>query len=321
MSAKPICSDAEFIQLFREFGPAGACNALGINQRNVHTRRRALERRLGITIASPVEPGSPQKAPTFTAPDAPARIPLEISDGVVLVGSDSHYWPGVVTTAHRAFVKFNRDLKPKFVIKNGDELDFPSISRFMPIGWENRPKVQDEIENTQTMLHEITEQNKNAQYLWPLGNHDARFETRLAHAAPEFAKVHGVHLKDHFPRWKPCWSVWLNDDVVVKHRYKGGQHATKQNTLWSGKTMVTGHLHALQVRPHSDYNGTRWGVDTGTMAEPYGPQFVDYTEDSPKDWRTGFVVLTFHKGRLLWPEVVSVIGDGQVSFRGQVIQV
>jgi hypothetical protein len=319
--ANPICGDKEFIQLFNEYGPAATANALQVNVRSVHSRRRALEKRKGITLVSPVDPGDPKMAPKFIAPEAAPRIPINIQDGVVLVGSDSHYWPGIVSTAHKAFVKLNKELKPRLVIKNGDELDFPSISRFMPIGWENRPKVQEEIENTQDMLHEITEANKNAQYLWPLGNHDARFETRLAHAAPEFARVQGVHLKDHFPRWKPCWSVWINEDVVVKHRWKGGQHATKQNTLWAGKTMVTGHLHALQVRPHSDYNGTRWGVDTGTMAEPYGPQFVDYTEDSPKDWRSGFVVLTFHKGRLLWPELVSVMSEKEVSFRGRVIRV
>ena len=39
-------------------------------------------------------------------------------------------------------------------------------------------------------------------------------------------------------------------------------------TLWSGRTIITGHLHAQGIRPHSDYNGTRWGVDAGTMADP-----------------------------------------------------
>src|SRR6185436_20343423 len=125
------------------------------------------------------------------------------------------------------------------------------------------------------------------------GNHDALFETRLATVAPEYARVHGVHLKDHFPRWKPCWSVWINNDVVVKHRWANGVHAVYNNTLRSGKTFITGHLHSLKVTPWSDYTGTRYGVDCGTLAEPYADQFIRYTEGNPLNWRSGFILLTF----------------------------
>lgn len=48
-------------------------------------------------------------------------------------------------------------------------------------------------------------------------------------------------------------------------------------------------------------NGRRYGVDTGTLADPDGPQFVDYLEASPTNWASGFAVLTFHGGKLLPP--------------------
>jgi len=139
--------------------------------------------------------------------------------------------------------------------------------------------------------------------------------------APEYAQMHGVHLKDHFPRWRPCWSVWINDEVVVKHRYKGGIHATHNNTVNSGKTTVTGHLHSLKVTPFDDYNGTRWGVDTGTLAEPNGPQFLNYMEDNPRNWRSGFVVLRFVRGRLLWPQLVSVLDQDTIDYCNQAVTV
>lgn len=251
----------------------------------------------------------------------PHRAILTIDDGVVLVGSDAHYWPGLISTAHRAFVRACRLLQPKAVILNGDMLDGATISRHPPIGWEQRPTLVDEIETVKERLAEIESAAPNARKIWTLGNHDGRFETRLATVAPEYAKLHGVHLKDHFPTWGAAWSCWINDDVVVKHRFKGGVHAAHNNALHAGKTMVTGHMHSLKVTPFTDYQGTRWGVETGTLADPEGPQFVDYTEDGPKNWRSGFVVLTFHKGRLLWPEVVHVIGEGEVEFRGQVYNV
>jgi hypothetical protein len=250
-----------------------------------------------------------------------AAIKLGIQDGEVLIGSDSHYWPGIVSTAHKAFVEFAKERKPKVIIKNGDEADFPQISRHAPIGWESRPKLSEEIDNLKTMLSEIEKASPKSRRIWPLGNHDARFETRLATQAPEYANIHGVHLKDNFENWEPCWATFINADVVVKHRMKGGTHATRNNTLNAGRTVITGHLHSLKVTPLSDYNGTRWGVDTGTMADPYGPQFYNYTEMGPLDWRSGFILLTFVKGRLLWPEQIWVRGPDEVEFRGKIYRV
>ena len=250
-----------------------------------------------------------------------ARFSTNIDDGIVLVGSDAHYWPGHITTAHRAFVKFCKELKPKLVVMNGDIFDGATVSRHARIGWESRPTVKQELDTVKERLGEIDAACGTALKAWPLGNHDARFETRIANENPQYEGVSGFHLKDHFPDWPPCWGVWINDNVVIKHRWKGGIHATYQNTLQSGVTLITGHLHSLKVFPWSDYLGTRYGVDTGTLAEPYGPQFRDYTEDAPRSHRSGFVILSFHKGKLLWPEIVSVLDDSHVDFRGSVVPV
>ena len=254
-------------------------------------------------------------------PEHPQRQIVEIENGIAVVFSDAHFWPNIITTAHRAVVKFCRDFgkELKLVVNNGDAIDGATISRHPPIGWENRPKLVDEIIAAQQRLGEIRDAAKRAKLTWNLGNHDGRYEMRLAQVAPEFARIHGVHLKDHFgDDWKSAWSTWVNGDVVIKHRLKGGIHAAHNNTLHAGKHIVTGHLHSLKVTPWTDYGGTRFGVDTGTTAEPYGPMFTDYMEDGPRNWRSGFAVLTFHKSRLLWPEVVHVCGKNEVEFRGKV---
>jgi hypothetical protein len=165
------------------------------------------------------------------------------------------------------------------------------------------------------------EARHNVKLIWPLGNHDARFETFLAANAPQYEHGKGFTLRDHFPLWEPCWAVWMNENTVVKHRFKGGIHATHNNTMWSGKNIVTGHLHSLKVTPFSDYNGVRYGIDTGTLAEPYGPQFEDYTEHGPLNWRSGFAVLTFVDGKLLLPELVTTHSPDSIEFRGRVIKV
>jgi Txe/YoeB family toxin of Txe-Axe toxin-antitoxin module len=312
--AAPRCSDEEFIRLFENAGAGETARHLGLTKTDVFERRRRIERRLGKQLTS--------------AHSRPAehegRLHYEVKNGTVLVGSDAHYWPDIITTAHRGFVKFCKELKPKLVIMNGDILDGASISRHPPIGWENRPTLIQEIEASQERLEEIRKASEGADHVWPLGNHDARFSTRLATVAPEYARVHGTRLRDHFPEWSPCWSVWINESVVVKHRAKGGLHAVHNNTVQSGLSMVTGHLHSLKVSPWSDYHPRpRFGVDTGTLAATYGPQFQGYMEDGFRNWRSGFAVLTFHEGELLWPELVHVRDEesGTVEFRGKVYRV
>ncbi len=319
MPQKPIIPDADFARLFEELGARKFAEKYGIKERQVYQRRIAVEKRLRRQLVAPEHPNA---RGTRVGAEHAARLHHKVHDGVVLVGSDAHIWPGPMTTAMRAFIKFCKDMRPAAVVLNGDVMDFPRISRHPPIGWESHPTVAEEIEAAQEQLHKIELATpKSCKLFWTLGNHDARFETRLATQAPEYAKIHGVHLKDHFPSWNACWSVWISDTVVIKHRYKGGIGATRANTLNSGMSMVTGHLHSSKVTPFTDYRETRYGVDTGCLASPSHPAFTDYTEDGPKDWRSGFGVLTFKGGKLLMPEIVQVWSDDAVQFRGEVIKV
>lgn len=319
---KPRTTDAEFIELWNSCDgkPSEVARRTKCDIRAVHLRRRAIERRRNISLESSDVRGRHYKH--LHPVEHSARRTLSIDSGTVVVFSDAHFWPGVRTTAYRALVQFVRQIKPAAVINNGDAFDGASISRHPRIMFlDSGPSVIAELKACKERLGEIEEAAGTARLFWPLGNHDARFESRLAANAPQYEGVEGFRLKDHFPAWAPCWSVWINDDVVIKHRYKGGIHATHNNTVQSGKTIITGHLHSLKVTPFDDYNGTRWGVDTGTLADPKGPQFQDYLETNPTNWRSGFIVLSFHKGQLLWPEIVRVVDEHHVDFRGALVKV
>jgi hypothetical protein len=102
--------------------------------------------------------------------------------------------------------------------------------------------------------------------------------------------------------------------------WKGGFSAGRANSLNAGVNMVTGHTHNLAVQPLTDYKGTRYGVQTGMLANPNGEQFVDYTQDGCKDWRSGFAMLTIDRGQLLMPELVQVWDEekGEIQFRGKI---
>jgi hypothetical protein len=325
MAAKQNVSDEDFVTVWGKLKSAAkVAEFYGFSERWVHNNRRRLESKLKIKLEA--------KADTARAFDhlqthhlTKARHHAGITDGTVIVFSDAHFWPGMRTTAFKGLLWAISQLKPYAVINNGDAFDGAAISRYPRIGWSQQPSVREELNACQEALAEIEAVAKaarhNVQLIWPLGNHDSRFENFLAANAPGYEGVAGFTLKDHFQAWHPCWSCWLTDDVVVKHRYKGGIHATHQNTQSAGISIITGHLHSLKCTPYSDYRGNRYGVDTGTLADIDGKQFNDYLEDNPVNWRSGFAVLTFRDSRLLFPELAIKHSEGMLDFRGELIDV
>lgn len=292
----------------------------GISVRNVHERRVRLQEKHSIVL--PAE--SKNAKYSVTIPENKIRIQVELDDGVFVVFSDAHYWPGLVSTAHRALVKLLPEIKPKLLIANGDILDGSTISRHARIGYEPQPNLKQELEAVQAALGELEAACKGAgtKFIRTIGNHCLRFDSRLANDLPQYEGLPGMTLDDHLPGWLSSWSVMINEGgrhpVIIKHRWHNGIHATYNNALKGGISIFTGHLHALGVTRWSDWRGTRYGVDTGTLADPWGPQF-NYMEDNSRNWRSGFAVGTIKGGILMPPEFCEVVGDDRAWWRGAVV--
>ena len=259
-----------------------------------------------------------------------ARTILPIEDGCVFVVSDQHYYPGrEPSRSHRASILLAKKLKPYAIIANGDAIDGACISRWPSSSFTDmhgRPTVHAELGETSARLRDY-EQLKSPKYLiWNMGNHDARFETRLAEKVPEYAGVDGFTLKEHYPLWLPAWRTDIcaapdaTPAVIVKHRFKGGMHAGQNNVLWAGTSVVTGHDHMLKAYAVSTAAGLHWGIHAGTVAPVDGRHFTHYTEDNPVNWQEGFVILHFRNGKFTGPELVYVAPDGRVLFRGEEIK-
>ena len=318
--AKPLCTDAEYMAVWNESGGnhKAMMERFGFSSRAaVSNRRRCIEKKQKVTLhsASPISSRNASRRREHTR-----RIEIKTDNALLIVVSDVHRWPGPLTTAQRGAIALCERLKPTHKIINGDLFDGAKISRFPPAIWamEKRPNVAQELEACSDFTVPFSQASKNGEDIWLLGNHDMRMEGRLAAVAPEYEGVPGFHLEDHFPGWKFGMALFVNDDLVIKHRIANGIHAVYNNAVKSGRSIVTGHLHSLKVTPWTDYNGTRYGVDTGTLADPHGPQF-DYAEENPLNHRSGFVVLTIKSGRLLMPELVQVWDEGHVEFRGELI--
>lgn len=321
--ALPVCTDAEFIALWQATKGSAAemSRRLELDVANVYRRRRRIEKRLGSPLLSH-SANSPDKAILGPENTYIRQNRITVENGSVVVFTDAHIFPGAKTTARRALIKLLPRIKPVAVIDNGDSFDGGQISRHSRIGWDRRPTVKEELDANDEFHGEVERAAKGASLWWNWGNHDLRFPTRLASLVAEFGGVAGFRLEDHFPRWQFGISVTINPDshtpTLVKHRFKGGDHADWNNVMRAGINIITGHDHQLGVRRFVDKRGARYGARAGTLSD-IGLPIFDYQEANPSQQWAGFMVLTFKDFRLMRPEDVPIWDENHVEFRGELI--
>lgn len=333
-------TDDEFIERWQQFpSPTLLAKQMGVNVRTVMTRRRSIETKLGIRLETDLS--YKQKANAeyaereaqkskerkeklqerLEATQHSVRRGMDLEKGRVIIFSDAHF-TDETTTGFRALLKFIEYFKPKAIICNGDAFDGAVLSRFPSINYDRKPSVLDELNYCKTHLDAIEKvKPAGCRLIWTLGNHDMRYEAALVARAPEFSGVDGFSLKYHFPNWETCWSFWVNDDTVIKHRHKGGRYAGYNNVQASFCNIFTGHTHVLTCSPISTFDQkTYWGVQTGTLADINSESF-QYCEDNAKDWRQGFIMASWERGQLLMPEMIMTYGEDEVMFRGEILAV
>lgn len=315
--------DEEFVAVWKQHeGQASKiAKALGTGERQVYRRRNSIEARLGVLLQS--GPNSTTGRPKEYVDKIGSRISVNIKDGILLAFGDEHIWPGDYSLARHALIWAIQELKPKIIACDGDAFDGARISRHPPADWQRTPDVADELARCKELMGEIEGLSPpGCKLIWTMGNHDSRFSARLAQTAPEFVRVQGFDLPDHFPAWNFAWTCFVNNTLVITHRWKGGVHSAHNNALGSGMSMATGHDHMLKVTPYHDYKGPRWGVNLGTLSDLGPDQYkFSYSEDNPANHCAGFGVFSFDKdGAMLPPELCHVIGD-KAYFRGRVVAV
>lgn len=318
-------SDEAFLETWnRHRSPTIVARIFGMDVRGIMKRRRNIEGRYGIELATNEEPRQ-------LLPKEGAQLNATVTDGSVVIFGDVHVDPNDgITLGETALCAVLAALADagdlRGVILNGDLLDFPTISRHPATEWAHMPTVVDELEAAQGFMARIEEHIPDDVWCnFHFGNHDQRHAARLAQVAPEFVGVNGMDLTDHLSRrWQYAWNTRINEgvmysDTIIKHRWKGGLHAGFNNTLWAGTSICTNHLHRLSVTPLTDANGRRYGVDAGMLAPFIKERRFLYIENSPVNWATGFAVMTWRDGKLLPPELCEIVRDEVAFFRGKAV--
>jgi len=294
-------------------------------ERALNRRRRRVEHELGITLPPHKLVGGRINQALIQAkswPEIGNVVYDRVSDFNILIGSDRHNIPGDTPQAFKAFLHLAEEIKPHIIVINGDWFDFSAIGRFHRIGWQNQPDISEELEDGTDKLNQVKAASPKSRRIFVPGNHDDRFDGIISNRLPQFENVPGHALEHHLKKdWRTCSSLVINDNTIIKHRYHGGIQAAYNNVLRGGQNMVTGHTHRLMIRPWTDYGGTRYGVETGTLSDLWDETFM-WKENNPSDWQPGCVVLNFSGSRMI-PETCPLMVDqhhkywGKIFYRGR----
>ena len=245
--------------------------------------------------------------------------------------SDCHWWPDQPKTdAHKILLKIIKDIKPHAVGCRGDMMDCAKLSRFPNLAHAELPSTEDEVVTVMGFMSEIAKVAKKARPNVDLeinvGNHE-RLEIQEANMQPKENEVlqgilAGLGASEKtsmdilFPDWHISNSTIINDTFMWKHKpHKGGIGGARASTLNAGISTGNGHTHRLGVAALTDFEGTRFGVECGTLSDLFSDQF-NYCEDSVRNWQSGFMVHYFY-GKRAEHVTVNVI-DGMAIFNGKI---
>jgi len=309
-------SATEFVKAWSESGgsPVAVSEATGLSLRNVYARRSSLERLHGLTLQTGSRNG---RETQYSSPaHFVRRRNFEVKDGTVVVFSDPHWLPDHSTTGQNALEIVIAKLKPVLVICGGDALNGDTISRYDPTrGHHKRFTLREELDCMVEHFSAVEKVAGKAQLAMALGNHDLRLSRYIAVQAQHALDLPMTRLEDWIPRWPLSWTIEINAGTpgmtVIRHRNQPGM--LHLQAVKAGTHYAHGHLHRLNVHRVATFNGVRYSVDCGSLADPDSDAF-DYAEGGAPHAQ-GFAVLTFKGGQLLPPELCEVVGD-MAYFRG-----
>ena len=211
-------SDAQLIEAYQRLGSTlKVSKELGISDRSVRRRKVKLNHKLHIPITV--------TKPVFYRREHNARTDCTIENGVFLIGSDVHIWPGELTVGQKSFISVAESIQPSGIFLNGDVFDGAGISRWPKSSFGHKlPTVKEELDAVHLFLNQVKKASPFSKRWWLICNHDMRFESKLANLVPEFEGVPGFSLQEQFPEWPMSISMMVNNNLMIKHRYHNGIH-------------------------------------------------------------------------------------------------
>lgn len=239
-----------------------------------------------------------------------------VKDRTIII-SDIHV-PYNNKKATKTALEYIKQEKPRYLVINGDAIDFYSISRYSRDP-HRRLALQDELLGFSAFLDDVDDAAPEAEKIFVLGNHEIRWIKYLREHAVEFEGVRQFKLSEILEFGKrgihvaPAGFKFSDSCYIIHGDGLFGSRAGQTATKWVDRYMascVVGHIHRLAiVHRRTAAKDRLFGVEAGTLSllDPM------YEMTSYADWQTGFCSLTRYTSGVIVPSIHEIIGNNVYS--------
>lgn len=208
--------------------------------------------------------------------------------------SDMHM-PFLHKPVEDRFIEYVGDIKPKFVVLNGDAWDMYSHAKFprshnvfTPREEEAKARAMNEA-----FWKRVQVASPKSECIQMLGNHDIRPMKRVLEVYPEaedWIKERMIKLFT-FEGVKtildPREEVFLSKNVIIFHGYRTKLGDHRDYTLYN---TINGHSHVGGVVFRQIRGQTLWELNSGFSGDPYA-KGLTYTAQKISNWTWGFGIV------------------------------
>jgi hypothetical protein len=245
--------------------------------------------------------------------------------------------------AHRV----TADLRPDVVVFNGDNADFPELSRYRHSpAWQQT--TQPTIDRCTRLNAEVRDAAGDAEVFWLEGNHELRLSNFIIDNAgaafglrkgeapeswPVLSLPHLTHMDKYGVTYLPGYPAnvhWLNDRLRVIHgnRVKSNGSTAHLYLNDSKVSTIYGHVHRREwaEKTRQDRDGAKTilaasggclALRDGAVPSTNGGMDLDGRPiESAENWQAGFIVVTYQEGDAPFSIEMVAIHDNRALFRG-----
>jgi len=205
--------------------------------------------------------------------------------------SDTH-WPFHMQRVVDLFIEYVADVKPEWVILNGDARDRYAHAKFPRSHNIFKPEEEEALSKSQNLAfwEAIKKVSPRSRCVQTLGNHDIRPLKQSLGQYPEAYTWIEKGLRESYEApgveiiYDHRQELFLADDLAVFHGYKTQLGSHRDFTMMN---VVTGHSHLGGVSYRQIKGKVLWELNCGYAGDP-AAKGLTYTGQKITNWTHGF---------------------------------
>lgn len=209
----------------------------------------------------------------------------------IAVISDVH-WPFCSKRVVDRFLEYVGDVKPTYVLLNGDAWDMYAHTRFPRSHNVFTPRQEEELSRQANLAFwaEAKRRAPEAICNQRMGNHDIRPLKRVLEVYPEAEDWIAEKLKTLFTfpgvttEMDARQELLIDDDILVFHGYRSKLGDHRDYTMYNA---INGHTHVGGVVFRKVRGGVLWEMNSGLAGDPEA-KGLTYTPQKITNWTPGF---------------------------------